>query len=412
MKKNLTENVYQRIKNMRSRLINLEIGSYEFEKTLREFQNLISLKDYAEFLYNSGLLLTDINAYRNENNISPEKSDEEMKTEFIKANTSKQKIFDEIIYTPISASDLSIHKLMSTENGYTYLSNASYRVNSLLEEINSLTGNFSFGYNMPIKGLEALESKDIKLSISELLDLKEKVKTARKRLPIIQNALLNYSPEFLDNILKDNYSNNVERLNAIFTIILLDPRDPVFDKYVDLRLKFKGLYEEYRKLTFKAKFSSKAKDRLHVVVNNIIDIYEEAVPLLKETITNRNAKLLSYFGTYFKNTTTNYQVSSIDEFIDTLKSAMNKINAALDELLNQKDNKQEEIKQILKEVSEKSGIIVTDAEEFTTKDLFESYRKVNLRETARTLDRLSTKEIIESYGHVSDEHIYRIMPIK
>ena len=412
MKKNLTENVYQRIKNIRSRLINLEIGSYEFEKTLREFQNLISLKDYAEFLYNSGLLLTDINAYRNENNISPEKSDEEMKTEFIKANTSKQKIIDEIIYTPISASDLSIHKLMSTENGYTYLSNASYIVNSLLEEINSLTGNFSFGYNMPIKGLEALESKDIKLSISELLDLKEKVKTARKRLPIIQNALLNYSPEFLDNILKDNYSNNVERLNAIFTIILLDPRDPVFDKYVDLRLKFKGLYEEYRKLTFKAKFSSKAKDRLHVVVNNIIDIYEEVVPLLKETITNRNAKLLSYFGTYFKNTTTNYQVSSIDEFIDTLKSAMNKINAALDELLNQKDNKQEEIKQILKEVSEKSGIIVTDAEEFAAKDLFESYRKVNLRETARTLDRLSTKEIIESYGHVSDEHIYRIMPIK
>ena len=412
MKKNLTENVYQRIKNMRSRLINLEIGSYEFEKTLREFQNLISLKDYAEFLYNSGLLLTDINAYRNENNISPEKSDEEMKTEFIKANTSKQKIIDEIIYTPISASDLSIHKLMSTENGYTYLSNASYIVNSLLEEINSLTGNFSFGYNMPIKGLEALESKDIKLSISELLDLKEKVKTPRKRLPIIQNALLNYSPEFLDNILKDNYSNNVERLNAIFTIILLDPRDPVFDKYVDLRLKFKGLYEEYRKLTFKAKFSSKAKDRLHVVVNNIIDIYEEVVPLLKETITNRNAKLLSYFGTYFKNTTTNYQVSSIDEFIDTLKSAMNKINAALDELLNQKDNKQEEIKQILKEVSEKSGIIVTDAEEFAAKDLFESYRKVNLRETARTLDRLSTKEIIESYGHVSDEHIYRIMPIK
>ena len=412
MKKELAEKITKKIKKERKEIRTLDIESFEFRKAYIELQNLLSLKEYPVYLYDAGVLLTDINGYREENGISEDLSDEDVKQEFATKYQALKEKFDSMVYQPITESDLAIHNLMQTKQGYEYLKGAQFNVKSLLDERDNLYANIHLGYNIPIKGLELLTEDSANLSISEILYLKEKIQTILKELPDLQNFILNYSQDHFRAILSDNYENHIERLNAIFTIINLKSNDPAFQTYSQYYFRFKPLYNEYKSLRFKSHFSKKYQERLHEVVNEILDIYQQIVIFLKTILPERDKQIIDIFGTAFKNMSTVERANKIDEYIEELPKVIEVLNTALDDLLRQKKFKNDQITRALLDIKEKSGIIITDGEDFAAKDFFESYEKIDLRNQARNLDTLSTKEIIENYGQVSAEHLYRIIPIK
>ena len=412
MKKDLAEKITNKIKRDRKSIREeLELDSFDFRKSLIELQNLLILKEYPIFSYDEGLLLTDIEGYRKENNIPEEMSDEEVRLAFARKYKDRIRKFEASISAPITESDIAIHRLMTTESKYKYLKDLQYRIKTLLDERDNLYATIPGNEFMHIKTLEALEEDQV-LYLDELLDLKNRIQLVLPTLPRLQDVIINYSPDFYRNVLNEDYENHVERLNAIFNLFHLSKQDPMYRVYDSFYQEFKPLYKEYQSLKMRAHFSKKAKARSQSVVNMLIAIYHEIVNLLSETITEREQALSNVFGQSFMELTTPERIDTIDYYYRELCKIKSDLDDIIEDLSRQRDFKDGQIEQILIELREKTGIVVRNAVELATKDPFDSYKKVDYRSQAKTLENLSMKEIIESYGHVSDAYVYRIMPTK
>lgn len=411
MKKELNDKINKKIEHTKRTLMDLEIDSFPFRIAFIKQENLIELQDYASFLYDSGLLLTDINGYRKENNTRDETTDEELRQEFAIANAQKQQEYNAIVLSNHSRFYQDVYRIMGNEQDYFRLKQIQEELLRLLAERDNIHTTISFDQNIPIKGLEILNKSSINLSINELKNLKERVEQTIKKLPLLQEGLINYSPEFLDQVLCESYKNTIERLKALFTLFKLHPADPLYDSYFWIEQEFNMLRKEYHRLRFKSLFSADAREERKIILDEINILYNEVVNILTSSINNGNSIILSNFIGDFTKLSTKEQLALIDNYIIVLKQLLEKICRALSDTLEERKAKNGKMQNYLVQIKKELGLTIQDPEDFASKDLFDIYKEVDRVETLRYIDNSATLEIVQSYGRVADEHLYRIVPI-
>lgn len=417
MKKELIKKFENKKENIANNLFSKDISSYYYKIQSMELENYNKLDGYAEFMYDFGLFLTDINEYRKEENISKKVSDVELEVKFANSHIIQKNYFDDILKDKITMNDLYIYDCLQSYRKYEKLATNLSMLQNLENYKDNIRIKVNFGKSIPpIKELEIYYNKDLRLSLSDLEILKLKVEKALKLLPQVKIMFENYSPVLFKNMINDENGSVVDKVFVGATSFDIKNNQ----RYTDLSTWAKNNYKLHKRLKSKAKYSNKAKNELFELTNEYIKVGNEMFKIIKEYIMLTYEKILPIFGNYFGtkvdidylNHNYEWYMNDIDLFIKKLENAIVTINVAINKINNEKEAVNNEISRILLEVKKETNIEFNSAEEIINCNLFNIYQNAHLHLLAKDMDRAAMEEIKKSYGKVDDELVYRRIPLK
>lgn len=421
MEKNLKAKYIEQKDEIAKQISLLPEDSYEHQVKSIELSNYDSLEDYLDFLYMSGLILTSIDGYRKENNISDEVPEEAVKGYFITSTSKAKEHYDALLSQKPSKLDEAIYTFMQTKEGYNYLTTQKNRLKSLAKKKKNITTTFRLNYkSLPIKGLDELKQGYYTVNLAELLALKEKLILALRRLPALRKQLLDYSPLLIKKVLTDKYPSNIERTNTLCNMFSLDDSDSYYNEYMDIINRFHDCYELYKMLKVKSVFSKKARQQLKELLPIIELICEEIQKTVKKIIINKYKEILSEFGTYF-GTKSDFEflenncecyINDINGFINTIKGMLTSVNEQIDVLNYQRGQIDAEMMQIVRGLEAKLNAVIDSPQTIIDKDLLKCYQNTHMHRIAQKMDKDSIDEITKTYGNIADEYVFRIIPIQ
>lgn len=384
----------------------------EFKMKYIEAQNYEKLDGYVSYLYQYYLLLTSKEDYAKENGL--ESSDSEvLKKHFIEQFGTDKNIFNSLLNDRISKRDKTVYNSLQSSKKASFLKQVEYLKNLIKDKEDV---RITMHLDLPsICGLESLIGKQ-KYSLSELEVIKEKLEETVDFLKHTYGIFENYSPESYMNMKKDSNYNIVDKVYFCTHSfdIMGDGEFNRIKKWVNLN------YPLHKKLKLKSKISKKSREELYTLTYTFIDVSKELFSIIEDYIVSIYKKLLPQLNESLNDKIDILYLSKnydnmrreICEFIIKINEQIDLINAAIKGVNYQRDSINMKICKALVYIKDNYFIEFTSDSDVLSFDPYETYGKVHLSMLAKDVDRMVSDDIINTYGKLADELVYRLIPLK
>ena len=396
-------------KSLIEEALNMDSNSLEYKLKSIEIENYNLLDGYISYLYNYYLLLTDKEAYAKEHGLEST-DDESLKKHYIENFEKHNNVFNNH-FIPIR--EKIIYNYLQSSKRESFIKQIEY-LKDLINAKNN--AKITVDLNLPsICGLEFFIGKQ-NYSISELEAIIDRLEDAVNYLKYIYKIFETYSPVTYMNMRKDSNISIVEKvfIEVNNFDIMGNEKFNRIKRWVNIN------YPLYKKLKFKSKFSKKSKKDLYeltytfiyiskelfsIIENYIINIYKKLLPKLNKSISDEIDVL--YLNKNYEN-----MKREIIDFINRINEQLKLVDTAKEGINYKRDSVDLTISKELASISEKYSIDFTSDSDILSFDPYEIYSKVHLAMLVKKLDRMVTDNIINTYGKLSDEVVYRLIPLK
>ena len=384
----------------------------EFKMKYIEAQNYGKLEGYVSYLYQYYLLLTSKEDYAKENGL--ENTDSEvLDKHFIEKFGTDKNIFNNLLNDKISKRDKTVYNSLQSAKGNIFIKQIEYLKNLIKAKENV---RIAMNLDLPsICGLESFVGKQ-KYTLSELEIIKDKLEETVNFLKRTYGIFENYSPESYINMKNDSNSNIVDKVYLVvhsFDVMGNEMFNRI-KRWVDCN------YPVYLKLRTISIFSKKYKEQRYKLTNEFIDVSKELFPIIEEYIVNIYKKLLPQFNSSISDKidilylSKNYEnmMREIIDFINRINEQIKLVDTAIKGVNYQRDSIDMEICKTLVSIKDNYFIEFTSDSDVLNFDPYETYGKVHLSMLAKDVDRMVSDDIINTYGKLADELVYRLIPLK
>ena len=384
----------------------------EFKMKYIEAQNYGKLEGYVSYLYQYYLLLTSKEDYAKENGL--ENTDSKvLDKHFIEKFGTDKNIFNNLLNDKISKRDKTVYNSLQSAKGNIFIKQIEYLKNLIKAKENV---RIAMNLDLPsICGLESFVGKQ-KYTLSELEIIKDKLEETVNFLKRTYGIFENYSPESYINMKNDSNSNIVDKVYLVvhsFDVMGNEMFNRI-KRWVDCN------YPVYLKLRTISIFSKKYKEQRYKLTNEFIDVSKELFPIIEEYIVNIYKKLLPQFNSSISDKidilylNKNYEnmMREIIDFINRINEQINLVDTAIKGVNYQRDSIDMEICKTLVSIKDNYFIEFTSDSDVLNFDPYETYGKVHLSMLAKDVDRMVSDDIINTYGKLADELVYRLIPLK
>lgn len=384
----------------------------EFKMKYIEAQNYEKLDGYVSYLYQYYLLLTSKEDYAKENGLESNDS-EVLKKHFIEQFGTDKNIFNSLLNDRISKRDKTVYNSLQSSKKASFLKQVEYLKNLIKAKEDV---RITMHLDLPsICCLESLIGKQ-KYSLSELEVIKDKLEETVNFLKHTYGIFENYSPESYMNMKKDSNYNIVDKVyfcthsfdvmgNDMFNKIKrwVDCNYPIYIKLRTISIISKKYREQRYKLT--NEFIDVSKELFSIIEDYIVNIYKKLLPQFDKSISDKIDIL--YLSKNYEN-----MMREIMDFINRINEQIRLVDTAIKGVNYQRDSIDMEICKALVYIKDNYFIEFTSDSDVLSFDPYETYGKVHLSMLAKDVDRMVSDDIINTYGKLADELVYRLIPLK